>query len=138
MPIPALQRCWKLSFLPILSPTIEQYTIDMTQVGNFHWYSTGRVRKNVFNHPLGIARNAKWTLKTPLGVARNRSYQFFANENQGEMHARERLRLQFDTSCNSQCHNETWFRFLLASARHSRDARMHDWKHFSSSHNTAK
>ena len=51
--------------------------------------STESVRKNVFNHELGIARNSKPTLKTPLGVVRNRSYQFLANENQGEMHERE-------------------------------------------------
>jgi hypothetical protein len=38
---------------------------------------------------------------------RNRSYQFLANENQGEKHVEERQCLQLNTSCNSQCHNET-------------------------------
>ena len=50
---------------------------------------TERVRKNVFNHALGIARNVNLTLKMPMGVARNRTYQFLANENQVEKHVEE-------------------------------------------------
>jgi hypothetical protein len=50
---------------------------------------TERVRKNVFNHALGIARNVNLTLKMPMGVARNRTYQFLANENEGKIHARK-------------------------------------------------
>ena len=61
--------------------------------------STGNCKK--------LRVNTEWRLALNRVVARNRSYQFLANENQGEKHAEERRCLQLDNSRNSQCHNET-------------------------------
>jgi hypothetical protein len=82
--------------------------------------------------------DTEWRLALNRGVAKNWSHQFLASENQGDIHAEEQRCIQLDTSRNSQCHNEKWFWLPLASTWHSRDARVQDWKHFSSPLNATK
>ena len=81
--------------------------------------TTERVRKNVFNWAVGIARNDEMMLCFGLASCK-KSIPTVSREQTSKQDAQ---RLQFDISCYSRCHNEPGcdFRLLLLDILVTRD-----------------